>query len=230
MATSGSVDYDQTAAEIVKDALILVGGLEDDGTPSSAQEAHALRMLNRLVKAWSKQGLKLWGWSQGTLTLVADQQSYTLGPSGDLDIDRPIQIDNVRRVVSSVETPIEIVGRSVYMNQPSKDTTGKTVFVYYDPQLSLGRLYVWPAPDAADSIKFDYKSYLEDFDASSDDPYFPAEWLDALVYNLALRLMPMYEVSGDDRQWITAMAAQFLQDAEDGDADQGSVFLVPDLR
>lgn len=230
MATSGSVDYDQSAASIIKDALILVGGLEDDETPTSDQEAHALRMLNRLTKAWSKQGLRVWGWKQGTLTLVADQQSYTLGPSGDLDIDRPIQIDNVRRVVSSVETPIELVGRSVYMNQPSKDSTGKVVFVYYDAQLAQGKLYVWPAPDAADSLKFDYKSYLEDFDASSDTPFFPPEWLDALVYNLALRLMPMYEVSGEDRQWITGMAQQFFADAEAGDADQGSVFFVPDLR
>ena len=187
-------------------------------------------MLNRMTKAWSKKGLNVWAWKQGTLTLVVDQQSYTLGPGGDLAIDRPLAIENARRVVNSVETPIEIVARQVYMDQPSKDSTGKPVFVYYDAKLTQGVLYVWPAPDAADSIKFDYRSYIEDFDTSANTPYFPTEWLDAVVYNLALRLMPQYEVSGEDKQWITAMAAEFLSDAEAGDTDQGSVFFVPDMR
>lgn len=230
MTTSGSVNFDQSATEIIKDALILIGGLEDDETPTSTQEQYAMRMLNRMCKAWSKKALKAWVWKEGTLTLVVNQPSYTLGPaSADLVINRPVEIANARRVVSSVETQIEIRSRQEYMNQPEKTgSTGKPVYVYYDPQLTRGVLYVWPAPDATDSIKFSYKSYIEDFDTLADTPYFPAEWLEAIVYNLALRLMPMYEVTGEDRTWITAMAEQFLTDAEDGDSDQGSVFLSPE--
>lgn len=229
MTTSGSVNFDQSATELIKDALILVGGLEDDETPSAAQEQYAMRMLNRMCKAWSNKGLKAWVWKEGTLNLVVAQPSYTLGPaSADLVINRPLEIANARRVVDGVETEISIRSRNEYMNQPEKDSEGKPVYVYFDPQLTRSVLYVWPAPDDTDSIKFSYRSYIEDFDTLANTPYFPSEWLDAIVYNLALRLMPMYDVTGEDRAWITAMAEQFLTDAEDGDSDQGSVFLMPE--
>lgn len=229
MATSGSVNYDDSATVLIKDALILVGGLEDDETPTPAQEQYAMRMLNRLCKAWSKKGLKAWLWEEITLTLVVGQQSYTLGPaSSDLVTNRPIEIANARRVVDGVETEITIRSRNEYMNQPEKDSQGKPVYIYFDPQLTRSQVHVWPAPDDTDSIKMSAKSYIEDFDTLADTPYFPSEWLLALAYNLALLLMPMYEVSGEDKAWITAMAEKFLAEAEDGDSDQGSVFLSPE--
>lgn len=228
MATSGSVDFDQSATEIIKDALILIGGLEDDETATASQADYALRMLNRMFKAWSVKGLKAWQWREATLTLVAAQQSYELGAGGDLVINRPLEIANARRVVDGVETEIAIRSRNEYMNQPEKDSEGEPVYVYFDPQLTTSILYVWPAPADADSIKFSYKSYLEDVDSLANTTSFPAEWLDAIVYNLALRLMPMYDVSGEDKSWITNMALQFLSEAETNDADQGSVFLQPE--
>lgn len=228
MAFSGSTDFDMNAAQIIKDALILCGGLEDDETPSANQEEHALRALNRMVKAWSKRGLKAWCNNELTLTLVAGTPTYTVGPTGALTTDRPLQISNARKVVDGAETEIRIVDRSTYMNQPNKTDTGQPVFVYYDPQLVAGVLYVWPAPDDTHQIKFTAQQLIEDFDASTNNPYFPTDWLEAIVYNLALRLCPMYEVSGEDRSYIAQMAAQFLNDAENGDSEQGSVFLSPE--
>jgi hypothetical protein len=229
MTTSGSVNYDESATQIIKDALILVGGLEDDETPTADQEQYAMRMLNRLVKAWSRKGLKAWVWKEITLNLVASQTSYTLGPAtADLVTNRPVEIANARRVVDSVETEIQIRSRNEYMNQPSKDSEGKPVYVYYDPQLTRGVLYVWPAPDDTDQIKLSSKSYIEDFDSLADTPYFPPEWLLALVYNLALLLMPKYEVTGEDAVRITNLALKFLDEAETNDTDDGSVFLMPE--
>lgn len=229
MTTSGSVNYDESAITIIKDALILVGGLEDDESPTADQEQYAMRMLNRLVKAWSRRGLKAWVWKEGTLNLVVSQQSYTLGPAtADLVINRPVEIANARRVVDGVETEIQIRSRNEYMNQPSKDSEGEPVYIYYDPQLVRGVLYVWPAPSDTNQIKFSYKSYIEDFDTIADTPYFPSEWLLALVYNLGLLLMPKYEVRGEDAARITALAAMYLYDAETNDTDDGSVFLMPE--
>jgi hypothetical protein len=229
MTTSASVNFDQSATEIIKDALILIGGLEDDETPTAEQLDYAMRTLNRMCKAWSKKGLKAWVWQEATLPLVVSQASYTLGPAAaDLVINRPIEIANARRVVDSVETEIQIRSRNEYMTQPSKDQDGTPVYVYFDPQLTRSVLYVWPSPDDTDSIKFSYKSYIEDFDSLANTPHFPSEWLEAIVYSLALRLCPMYEVVGQDKSDIMAMAVQSLADAEDSDSEQGSVFLMPE--
>jgi hypothetical protein len=228
MATSSSIDYNQTCIELIKDALVMVGAIEDEATPSAEQYAYTRRALNRMVKAWSVKGLKAWKWEEATLTLVDGTNQYDIGPGGDLVINRPIEIDNVRRVVSGEETEIRSVSRSEFMNQPAKDSEGKAIFVYYDEQRTVGQMWVWPTPDAADSIKFSYKSYIEDFDSLNDDPEFPPEWLDAIVYNLAVRLIPKYEVRGEDAARLTDMAEQLLYEAETNDTDSGSVFLMPE--
>lgn len=227
MPVSNSTDFNQTAQEIINDALVLCGGLEDEETPTDAQTSYARRVLNRMVKSWSVKGLKAWCWNEGTLTLVASQQSYTLGAGGDLVIDRPLEIANARKVVDTVETPIRIVSRNEYMQQPSKDDEGEPVMVFYDPQLDTGRLYVWPAPDDAHQIKFSYKQPADDFDANTNNPYFPSEWLEALVYGLAFRLCPKYETNAEDRNNLAMMAERALVDAEAGDMEQGSLYLSP---
>lgn len=227
MAYSDSTDYSQTAKEVIIDALLLCHGLEDDEEPTASQLKLAMRALNRLVKAWSVKGLKAWCWNEATLTLVASQAVYELGVGGDLVIPRPISIRNARKVLDSDETEIKIVSRSEYMVQPSKTDEGKPVFVFYDPQLDVGKLYVWPTPDDADQIKFDYQQYIEDFDGQTNTPYFPSHWLQALVYGLASDLAPMYEVTGQDAMRIDMKAAQYLQEAEDADMEDGSVFIQP---
>jgi hypothetical protein len=114
------------------------------------------------------------------------------------------------------------------MNQPNKTSTSEPIAVYYDPQLGNGRLYVWPSPISGYSLKFSVQQYIEDFDAASNEPYFPVEWLEALVYNLAVRLCPKYEVRGEELQMLRVQAAEYLADAEHGDAEHGSLYLSPE--
>jgi hypothetical protein len=229
MTTSGSVNFEQSGSEIIKDALLLVSGIEDDEDPSDSQYAICNRHLNRMCKAWSAKGLKAWCKQEATLNLLSGSASYTIGPTGYLQINRPISVENPRRYIDSVETQIRIESRNIYMNQPAKDTQGKPIFVFYDPTLDDGTLYVWPTPDSSsDSIKFTYKSYIEDFDSITDTPYFPIEWGEALVYGLAMRIMPMYKVTEPDASRIQGMAMQFLMDAENNDEEEGSVYLTPE--
>lgn len=229
MPASGSVDFSSTCIELIKDALVMVGGIEDEGTPSAEQYSYSKRILNRMVKAWSVRGLKAWKWEEAELQLVPGINQYFIGPAGDLVINRPLEVANPRRVVDlDNEVEIRIESRSVFMNQPSKDSEGKAVYIYYDPQMTQGELWVWPTPDDIDTLKFSYKSYIDDFDNLSDTSGFPVEWEEAIVYGLALRLIPKYEVKGEDAARITAMAQDFLSSAEVNDSDSGSVYFMPE--
>lgn len=226
--TTNPTDDAIALTAVISDALVLIGGLEDDETPTAPQFERAKRTLHRMIRAWSAKPLKVWAEQDVELDLVASQSAYTIGPGGDLDMARPIRISNVRRVVSGIETEIRQVSRQEYLTQPSKDSEGYPVFVYYDAQIEQGVLHVWPAPQSADKLRFSARAYIEDFSNLASEPNFPAEWGEAIVYNLALRLCPMYEVTGEDRAYIAQMATQFLQEAEDSDLDEGSVFLTPE--
>lgn len=228
MATSGSVDFSQTCAEIIEDALSLVNGIDDDETPSAHQLASARRALNRLCKAWMKRGLKLWLQEEATLDLVDGQASYTLGVGGNKVMNRPLEIYNVRWTDGTNEIPVLPFSRQEYFEQVNKTAEGKPVRFYYDPQLTLGAIYFWPTPDSStDDVKFNYRTPVEDFDAQGNDPYFPQEWLHALVTNLATQIYHLGAVDAQRRAEIKAEAVEALAFAEAYDNDDTSMFLAP---
>lgn len=83
MATSGSTNFDLTRNEIINDALIHCGAIEEGETPSAAGSAFAARQLNRMVKAWEGSGLHLWKRKEVYLFLQASQGRYQVGNSGE---------------------------------------------------------------------------------------------------------------------------------------------------
>lgn len=81
MATSGSVNFNQTCLQVIQDAyaLIRVGIEEEALTNQQAQEGRSV--LNTMVKAWGADGLHLWTKTECGLFLVASQQKYDLSSS-----------------------------------------------------------------------------------------------------------------------------------------------------
>lgn len=225
MATSGSVDFTVTRNEIINDAFYHTGVLGEGETLSGADMDFGIRQLNKMIKAWGGQGFHLWTLTEREIMLTVDQKTYTIGPDGDLDTNRPNKIHNARWSDSSNnETPIHIVSRQEYMALPNKATSGKPTIIYYDRQLSKGTIYVWPvADDATDRLLFTAEDHIEDFDTSSDDTPFPQEWAEAISWNLALRLLGRERVDGERKVLIRENAAMFLAQAITFDAEENSV-------
>lgn len=228
MSTSGSSDFSQSCIEIIRDALLLINGVDDDETPTDFQYETARRALNRLAKSWMKRGLKLWSQKTATLDLVAGTASYTLGATGTKVMTRPLDISSVRWTDGANEIPVLKFSRDEYLMQVNKTARGKPVRYYYDPQLNNGVLYLWPTPDSStDDLLFSYRTPIEDFDELDDDAYFPVEWTHALVLNLCPLIFPLGAVDAQRRAELYAQAAQALADAERFDNDDDSVYLVP---
>jgi hypothetical protein len=147
-------------------------------------------------------------------------------------INRPQRIISAyRRDINSADTPIALIARGDYAALANKASEGKTVQAFYDPQLTSGRLSLWPTPDlATDVIRFWHSRPLEDFDAGTDAPDFPIEWGEALVYNLADRVGGVFQAPMQRRQWIKQEAVAMLEQAQAYDAEPTSMFFQPDLR
>lgn len=144
MATSGSVDYTETRNIIIKDALLLCNGIEENEIPEDPQIQTAARFLNKLVKRLSAK-FPIWGTEDYTIPLYDLKTSYTIGPNGNKDINRPNKITQGRRIVqgSTIETPIFQESRQMYMELPNKTSQSPVNIFYYDSQLVQGVLYVW---------------------------------------------------------------------------------------
>lgn len=131
---------------------------------------------------------------------------------------------------------IKIIARQDYMLIPQKTLLGTPTVLYYSPQLNEGTVYLWPAPqDVGQRLEFTYLRELNDFVSGSDNPDFPQEWVEPIVYNLAVRVAPAYGInlsSGgiQGNPDILRQAAQYLDDMKAWDAEQPYVSIVPGYR
>lgn len=139
--------------------------------------------------------------------------------------NRPLYITEARlHLDSGTETPVHLVARNRYKGLSTKTSSGKANMAYYDPQLTDGRLYVWPTPDSVkDYLVLTCRMPVEDFDAAANDPDFPQEWLLPLAYNLAVLVAPKFgePVSAD----FAMRADRLLFDASSHDMDNGSLYI-----
>lgn len=144
--------------------------------------------------------------------------------------NRPLQIlECVTRNNSGTDSDVDIITRAEYHSLSSKSSGGGGVSeVYYDPQVSAGKLYVWPtATDEKDILVMKMERTLEDFDAATDDADFPQEWYLPLAYNLALLIAPKYGVVPEvfDR---VEVQARYWKELSEGFDREPSVFFLPD--
>lgn len=63
-----------TNIQIISDALLDLGVINESETPSAEQGSHALRKLNEMLEAWEEDGVRL-GWCEQTDT-SADSPLY----------------------------------------------------------------------------------------------------------------------------------------------------------
>lgn len=145
-------------------------------------------------------------------------------------LNRPLRIVAAsRRDTNEIDTPIIMTSHEEYQRIPNKTSQGRTNNVYYQPEIPTGYAYLWPAPDtSSDRIRITCELPIEDFDASSNTADLPQEWLDALVWNLARRLMPSYGTPAADRQQIMFEAEQSYQTLKGWDAEPEPLYMQMD--
>lgn len=146
-------------------------------------------------------------------------------------IVRPLRVIEARRNDTS-DVPIDVISRQEYYDQPNKTASGKVNQVYYDPQLTTGIFKIWPTGSAVDDkIEFTVMLPIEDFDSSNIDPDFPQEWLEAIKFNLAVRLNYEYGISNKEHHMmLKGEAKEMLINISEFDAEGGSVYLQVDTR
>jgi hypothetical protein len=161
-----------------------------------------------------------------TSSAQAGNSYYAYSGSG---IDRPLRVvDCFVRRLNQNDVPVEIITRAQYLKFGLKYSPGTTNQMYYDPQLGLGSLYVYPTDlVASDVIYLDAQRPIQDFNASTDTADFPQEWLEAIVYGLAWRLCPRFNVPMGKVQEIKSLYKDSLDLAMAFDQEVGSIFIQP---
>lgn len=236
MAVSGSTDFSVDRNTLIQDSMRLVGALEAGETPEAQEINDASRALNMMMKyLHAKNGLPLWMKREQSITLVDDQRQYTLGPTGDVVMDRPMRLLKViRRDSSDNDIELHKLSQDEYWEQTPKTINGTPNSYFYDPQLTNGVLNVWPVPGTTEATEFTlqilYLKPIDDMDSATDDFEIPQEWYEVLKYGLALRLAPEYGLPIQERRELRRDYLIILEGTEDFDVEDSSVYFQPDRR
>ena len=112
---------------------------------------------------------------------------------------------------SDYEIPIEFDSRKDYFELPNKKQVGTPIQAYYSRQEPQGIMYFWNVPSTAiEYCNFSGERQIQIMTDVDDTFDLPSEWYDAIVYNLAKRLMHRTGCSAQRRAEIRADAKEYL--------------------
>lgn len=234
MTISNLYDFDLTRNQIIAGALRLLGVIGQGQTPDANQYSDCAEALNIMLKAWEAEGLPLWAIKIQAIPLVAGQRVYSIGPSKDVDTQKPLKLyQSYYRQTSNVDIPMTSLSQSEYNNLGNKTTPGRPIQYYYENLLDYGNLYVFPVPtssEAGENIYITYQRPFADFDSATDTADVPQEFLRALKYNLAMELALEFGYPTQDRNTLLQMAERYRQQAFAFNQEEESLTFQVDRR
>lgn len=186
-----------TATDIIGDAA-LIGGVGDVYNALDANSlSFGLRLLNRMMDQWSAEMGPLFNIIDGFtgapipgFTLTPGQAVYTIGAANLLGV-RPTAISEIYlndgNAVSYYINPISAdeYARLVYKPAPGRPDR---YYANFNEQTIVVTFY--PTPAYNDGCHVMYLDRMELFPTASTVVNMPPGYEEALVYNLALRLVP----------------------------------------
>ena len=214
MATSGVSGGLMTAGEVVRTAYEVRGAVGIEADVTGSQMDFGLKQLNWMLKGWQSDGKDCWRLKDTTIAWTADT------PEAELD-DNYLDVLNLR---FEDRRPLERWSREeVAAGIVDKAQAGEPAV--YCPWRERDRLWLrlWPVPATPAMLRADVLRVAEDVTAPSQTLDIQQEWTEAVIHNLATRL-----VGGDPRLLpiLEQRAAELYRRLPQYDLS-GSIFLQP---
>jgi hypothetical protein len=193
-----------TPRDIINLAAKNAGALAQGQTLPQGQANDIFTMLNAMIGQWAAKRWLIYHLVNSTLTATG-AVSYTVGPTGAFNVSaRPTGLEAAfvsqnLGTPQQIDTPLEILqSREDYNRIAMKQLVSLPYYIFYDAGFPLGTVYPWPAPNAGIyGLTLTFKMPLTAFTGLSQDINLPAEYQEALIYNLAARLRPFFQLEPD---------------------------------
>lgn len=189
-----------TVLDLITGSLRLLGVVASGETPTASESQDALSALNDLIDTWKTERLMVYAILPQTFALVGGQKTYTLGPTGNWNTERPVGIDSMYLQYTDANSgppPLNLL--VVLLNQdqynaiivPNTTTTIPTA-AYIDDAFPLRNVSFWPVPQVNYNIDLFTWQLIDGFAAITDTIALPPGYERMMRFNLALELAPEY--------------------------------------
>lgn len=232
MTTSGQTIVEMSTNTLIAAALRKLSVLALGQSPDATETTNGIEALNNLVAEFQTLGMPLWAQKTYSPTLIVDQSLYLIGVGQTLNTPFPLKIIQAWTVDSLGGSRQELYANAIdqFYRLPT-NSSGTPSQYMYQPRINYGELNIWPTPDAATVsdrvMTFSYMAPFEGFVGSTDTPYFPREWNNALIYGLASLLAPEYGIPLNDRGMYVKEAEMHKELALDFGLENASLMFSP---
>ena len=200
-----------TALAIITRAMRLAGVIGKGEALDSDESTDGLAALNTMLDSWSIEKLFVYQIVDETLTMVANQQTYTMGSGGDLNTTRPTRIqDSCFIRYATIDIPLQLVDELAWANITVKGVTSiLPMYLFADMQYPLVNLNFYPKPSSTSAVAH-IKSWkqLQQFTALTTDLALPPGYQRAIEYSLASEFGPEFGASIPDAVVAIAQKAR----------------------
>lgn len=215
--------FNTTPQKLINLALKKIGVLAAAQTPLADDIDDAFSELNLMLGEWTSQRWLVYHLITASIQSTG-AESYTIGPGGEIPLaNRPNNIESAffRQINISPlapDYPLQIIAaREDYNRIRLKSLTAFPQYLFYDSGYPLGTLYPWPLPQAnLYELFVSYKDILSSVESTDLEMKLPAQYYAAILYNLALRLRPSYQLPMDPV--VAALAQSTLAVVRNGNA------------
>lgn len=192
MALSGVTDGAVNVADVISEAMSVAGIKYGGDTIAAEDQAVCLSALRLMLRTWAASGQRLWLNQTQDVTLVSGTATYALSP-------RSLEVLHVYRRANGNDVPVRVVSREEFERLPNKTTSGAPFMVWADRSATATTLNVYPVPGANEVaasmiLRVAAKRQLQDVTAAGETLDWPPEWIEAMVYNLAVRISPRFDL------------------------------------
>lgn len=198
--------------DLIKGSFRLLGVLASGEEPRADEAQDALASLNDMLESWKLERLMVYAILPTTLNLVAGKATYTLGPGGDLNIERPTELDQISLLYTTngspvINMPVPLLNLDQFQ-QILVPTTTSTIpqWAYLDDNYPMRSLTFYPVPSQVYATNLFLWKQIDAFTDIFQIISLPSGYQRALRYNLALELAPEYSVNPS--QVVAAVAQE----------------------
>ena len=147
-----------TVRKLIKGAMRLINIVQANEEPTADDMDIAVQALDGMVDSWSNDSLMIYTKNPFNFDTVGGKQSYTLGPGGEWNTERPMNIDQAYVHYQGagsqpVDMPIQLANDAQWASIAVKSvmTTFPTV-MYDNGNYPLRTISIWPIPSGVQTL------------------------------------------------------------------------------
>ena len=194
-----------TARDIITRALQRNGILTKGESPSGDEASDGLSALNDMIASWSNDSLLIYARISESFPLVSGQSSYTIGPSGNFNTTRPLQILTAFTRIGNIDYEMSIIPEQAFDGITQKNISSSIPEVmFYQAGFPLGTITIYPVPTTG-TLHIRSEKQLTELSSLDVDVDFPPGWERALIFNLAIEIAGEYGQTVDEATYLLAM-------------------------